>query len=161
MKFLKTIRFDRSDESVFPHAAIEGEWAVSGAFAYFDLVQADLFGKEKQAFANGFLGLSSFGRSTFVCIATISDEELKRIERDLASSLREHFGASDLDVAKSVAGEEVAFICDLCIEPQPNTVFAVSRSFKEDGRINERIHMVRGNNDGGGARIWSMSTDDT
>ncbi len=160
-KFLKTIRFDQSDEGVFPQAAIEGEWAISGAFAYFDQAPGDMSGKEKQAFANGFLGLSSFGRSTFACVTNITEEEIKRIECDLASSLLERFGAPDLDVAKSVAGEEVAFICDLCIEPQKNTVFAVRRSFKEDGRINESFHMVRAEQGGGSGRIWSISTDDT
>ncbi len=160
MKFLKTIRFDRSDESVFSHAAIEGEWAVSGAFAYFDQAPVNVSGKEKQAFANGFLGLSSFGRSTFACVTNITEEEIKRIERDLASSLLERFGAPDLDIAKGAAADEMAFICDLCVEPQPNTVFAVRRAFKDDGAINETFHMVRAEQERDGARIWSMGTDD-
>ena len=159
-KFLKTIRFDQSDESVFPLAASQGEWAISGAFAYFDQAQADFSGKEKQAFANAFLGLSSLGRSTFACVTNISDAELKRIERDLAASLFDRFGAPDLDVARRTAAEEMAFICDLCVEPHPNTVFAVRRAFKDDGRINETFHMVRGDRDRDSARIWSMSTDD-
>ena len=159
-KFLKTIRFDQSDESVFPLAATEGEWAISGAFAYFDLAQADIFGKEKQAFANGFLGLASFGRSTFACVTNISDDDLKQTEQDLVASLLDRFGAPDLDIARRAAADEMAFICDLCVEPPANTVFAVRRAFKEDGSINETFHMVRGDQDSGDARIWSMGTDD-
>ena len=33
-KFLRTIRFDASDDRVFARAAAAGEWAVSGAFAF-------------------------------------------------------------------------------------------------------------------------------
>ena len=34
MKFLRTIRFDMSDDAVFERAAPPEEWAVSGAFAF-------------------------------------------------------------------------------------------------------------------------------
>ena len=35
-KFLKTIRFDNSDENVFHHAAPQQEWAISSAFQFVD-----------------------------------------------------------------------------------------------------------------------------
>jgi hypothetical protein len=34
VKFLRTIRFDASDDHVFDRAAEPGEWAVSGAFEF-------------------------------------------------------------------------------------------------------------------------------
>ncbi len=161
-KFLKTIRFDQSDNNVFPIAAKEQEWAISGVFTYFDQTPDGISGKDKQAFANGFLGLTTFGRSTFTCVTNISDDDVTRLEVDLAKSLRDRFGAPDITSAMQVAKEEVAFILDLCKEPQPNTVFAVRRSFKNDGRINEAFHMVRALSDHSNAneRIWSLNTDD-
>ena len=36
MKLLRTIRLDVSDTFVFEKAADPGEWAVSGAFAFWD-----------------------------------------------------------------------------------------------------------------------------
>ena len=36
MKLLRTIRFDDSDDQVYARAAVPGEWAVSGAFAFAD-----------------------------------------------------------------------------------------------------------------------------
>ena len=64
MKLLRTIAFDGSDVRVFDRAAAPGEWAVSGAFQFVDLAPAAVTGKLRQAFANGFLGVSSSGRST-------------------------------------------------------------------------------------------------
>ncbi|MGI9386569.1 MAG: DUF6505 family protein, partial [Methyloligellaceae bacterium] len=37
MKFLRTIRFDESDDHVFDRAAAPDEWAVSGAFAFAEI----------------------------------------------------------------------------------------------------------------------------
>ncbi|MGD9830923.1 MAG: DUF6505 family protein, partial [Hyphomicrobiaceae bacterium] len=73
MKLLRTIRFDRSDERVYEVAAAESEWAVSGAFAFAGVEREALVGKVRQAFANGFLGLPSFGRSTFAVVAEAGD----------------------------------------------------------------------------------------
>ena len=55
MKLARTIRFDPSDLKVFPRAAEEGEWALVGTFCFAHLNEADLTGKVKQAFSNGFL----------------------------------------------------------------------------------------------------------
>ena len=56
MHFPRTIRLDESDAFAFPCAAEPGEWAVSGAFAFAERDPAGIGGKDRQAFANGFLG---------------------------------------------------------------------------------------------------------
>ena len=64
MKLARVIRFDRSDLNIFPQAADEGEWAITGSFSFADLKEDEITGKIKQAFANGFMGVPSFGYST-------------------------------------------------------------------------------------------------
>jgi hypothetical protein len=83
MKLLKTVRFDASDERVFDVAAAPDEWAVSGAFAFAGAAPNSLTGKSRPAFANGFLGLASFGRSTFATVANATAADLGEIEQAL------------------------------------------------------------------------------
>ena len=64
-RLLRTIRLDASDALVFPRAADPGEWAVPGGFCFWDDDVAALEGKRRQAFRAGFLGLASFGWSTW------------------------------------------------------------------------------------------------
>ena len=87
MKLLCTIRFDNTDERVFEVAAQSEEWAVSGAFAFAHLAPAEVTGKTRQAFANGFLGLASFGRSTFAAVA----EAKPGVREEIEARLAEHF----------------------------------------------------------------------
>ena len=91
MKFAKTIRFDKSDLNVFENASGEAEWAISGAFEFSNDLNENLTGKRKQSFANGFLGLDTFGRSTLVSIVSI-DESKKfqdEIQKLTDSSIKE------------------------------------------------------------------------
>ena len=66
MKLARAIHFDESDTRVFASPARTGEWCVSGGFEFSDWTEGDLAGKARQAFANGWLGLETFGRVTFV-----------------------------------------------------------------------------------------------
>ena len=84
MKLLRTIRLDPSDTFVFERAAEPGEWAVSGAFVFWDADPAALSGKARAAFRGGFLGVESLGRSTLVQIVEpfffkISDTRIEAI----------------------------------------------------------------------------------
>ena len=161
MKFLQTIRFDASDDNVFDVAAEPEEWAVSGAFAFAGLEPQAVTGKVKQAFANGFLGLTSFGRSTFAVVAEIDDGELAAVERRLAAHFVEHFGAPDGEAALPAAREEAAFVLDLCREPLINTVFTVHRHFDADGQIREAFRTIQAPSaELQHARIWSVVEDD-
>ena len=128
MKLLRTIRLDASDTFVFEKAAEPGEWAVSGAFVFWNRDPAELEGKARSAFRGGFLGTSSLGWSTLVQIVEANENDRKAVVETLAEQLVANFGAPDMDVARAAAEEEVAFAESLCSQPQ-DTLVAVHRSF--------------------------------
>lgn len=142
MKLARTIRFDESDVNVFERAAEPGEWAVSGAFTFSDLTEADLTGKTRQAFANGWLGLSSFGRATFVAVAEITEAEYAQAIDALAAHFCARFGAPSLEAARPVAAEELAYMAELCGEQDANTLLTVSRSLVDAG-VSEAFRTIR------------------
>ncbi|MEO1293565.1 MAG: DUF6505 family protein [Pseudomonadota bacterium] len=133
MKLARTIRFDESDLNVFDHPAEADEWAISGGFAFSNWSEEMVTGKARQAFANGWLGLESFGRSTFVAVAQIEPAECAAITEALAVHFVEVYGAPDLETARPVAAEEIQFMADLCDEHAPNTLLIVERTLTEAG----------------------------
>ena len=147
--FLKTIRFDGSDAHAFAHAAEPDEWAVSGAFAFANLAREEITGKTRQAFANGFLGLDSFGRATFTAVAPINATEIEQLELRLARHFVDAYGAPDIDAARGAAQEEIDFVADLTKGVLINTLFVVSRAFDDDGRIRESFRRLERRIDGG------------
>lgn len=142
MKLARTIRFDESDTNVFETAALSGEWAVSGGFAFSNLTEDELTGKTRQAFANGWLGLDSFGRSTFVAVAEITEAERDTASVRLAAHLMEAYGAPNLDAALPVADEEIAFMMDLCAQHAPNNLLIVERTLAAQG-VREAFRFIR------------------
>ncbi len=141
-RLLKTIRFDDTDDNVFDHAAIEHEWAISCAFQFCDRQWDELDGKPRQAFNNGFLGLASFGYSTFGITSKISSSEIGEAELVLAKHIFETYGAPDLQAAMGAAKQEIEFTAELCDDVPVGTVFSVTREFTVDGRITESFRKV-------------------
>jgi hypothetical protein len=141
VKLLRTIRLDVSDTFVFETPAEPGEWAVSGAFAFWDRDPATLDGKARSAFRGGFLGLSSFGRSTLVQIVEATDADRADVVDRLAQHLDAHFGAPDMAAAHAAAEDEVAFAESLCTQPL-DTLVAVHRSF-DNGEVRETFRTLR------------------
>jgi len=141
MRLMRTIRLDPSDTFVFEQAAEPGEWAVSGAFVFWDVDPAKLEGKQRSAFRSGFLGVESFGWSTLVQIVEAKEEDRAAVVETLAGRLIERFGAPDLAVARKAAEEEVAFAASLCDHPS-DTLVAVHRTH-EDGSIREAFRTLR------------------
>lgn len=161
MKFLKTIRFDTSDDHVYEVPAGPDEWAVTGAFAFAGMTEDDLTGKIRQAFSNAFLGLETFGFSTFASVAEITGEELARLEARLAKHFVERYGAPDEDAALPAAREETRFVLDLCGEPLINTIFTVRRGFDEAGEIREEFRTIQApSKERLHTRIWDVVEDD-
>lgn len=161
VKFLSTIRFDTSDGQVFERAAEQGEWAVSGAFAFAERQPGDIAGKERQAFANGFLGLASFGRSTFASVAEMSGEERATVERALAGHLVADYGAPDEETALPAAREEVEFVIGLCADSLINTMFTVRRHFDGEGHIREEFRTIQApSSQPLHSRIWNVVDDE-
>jgi Family of unknown function (DUF6505) len=154
MKLLRTIRLDPSDTFIFDPAAEPGEWAVSGAFAFWDGDPAALEGKARTAFRSGFLGVGSLGWSTLVQIVEASEAERADLVEALAAQLVKRFGAPDLPAARAAAEDEVAFAESLCTQPQ-DTLIAVHRSY-EDGNVREAFRTLRPREGAKPARAFSF-----
>jgi hypothetical protein len=142
VRLARTLRFDESDERVFDRAAQPGEWAISGAFEFSNWGEADLTGKPRQAFANGWLGLESFGRATFIATARIEPAEYAALVERLARHFVDTYGAPGLDAARPVAEEELGFMREMCEDHDPNTLLVVTREIVDAG-INESFRAIK------------------
>ena len=141
LRFPRTIRLDPSDTFVFERAAEPGEWAVSGAFVFWNQDPANLGQKQRVALRSGFLGIDSLGWSTLAVVTEATEADRQAIVERLAGQLRAKFGAPDLEAARLAAEEEVAFAASLCDHP-PQTLLAVQRSV-ENGEIRERFRTLK------------------
>lgn len=141
MKLLRAIRLDASDTFVFEKAAEPGEWAVSGAFVFWDRDAAALEGKARSAFRGGFLGVASLGWSTLVQVVEANDDDRQAAVDTLAQQLVANFGAPTLAEARAAAEEEVAFAESLCTQPL-DTLIAMHRSF-DNGEVRETFRTLR------------------
>lgn len=157
-RFMRTIRFDVSDEYVFERAAEAEEWAIPGGFAFANDTADTLTGKRKQAFQAGFLGLESFGWSTFVVVAETDAGTLDVLAQRLAAHFVERYGAPSIEAALPVAQEEIAFARSLC-DPHPvNTLLAVERELTAEG-VRERFRTVVRQSTAAHARIFDIVDD--
>ena len=141
LKFPRTIRLDPSDTFVFERAAEPGEWAVSGAFVFWNQDPAALGQKQRVALRSGLLGIDSLGWSTLAIVTEATEAERQGMVERLAGQLLEKFGAPDFEAARLAAEEEIAFAGSLCDHP-PLTLLAVQRSV-EDGEIRERFRTLK------------------
>jgi hypothetical protein len=141
MKLLRTIALDPSDTFVFDAAAEPGEWAVSGAFRFWDCDVATLEGKARAAFRGGFLGVQSWGWSTLAQIVPATEDDYRSLVDLLAGQLVDRFGAPDVATAKAAAEEEVAFSQSLCSHPI-SSLIAVHRAVSE-GEIRESFRRLQ------------------
>jgi hypothetical protein len=158
MKFPRTIRLDPSDANVFPVAAEPGEWAVTGTFAFADADPSAFTQKQKLAFKSGWLGVESFGRSTFVQVTVIPETEFDDSVRKLAAHLHRNYGAPDMLAAVEAARAEAEYAAGLCAHPA-GTLLAVEREFTENG-VAERIRVIPQRDEGAHARIWSLEKEE-
>jgi hypothetical protein len=141
VKLLRTIALDPSDRFVFDVPADPGDWAVSGAFRFFDRDPVKLKGKDRSAFRSGFLGVQSWGWSTLAQIVHASEDDRRTLVELLASQLVERFGAPDLAAARLAAEEEVAFAQSLCTHPI-SALIAVHRS-ASDREVHESFRRLQ------------------
>lgn len=142
MKLARVIRLDESDLNVFEHPGETGEWAISGAFAYSDWDDSYLVGKARQEFANGWLGLNSFGRSTFVAVARITESEFEGLIADLAQHFVDTYGAPNVESAMPVAREELQHMRDMCDDQNDNCLLVVSREL-DPGGVREQFRVIQ------------------
>lgn len=160
MKLLRTIALDPSDTFVFDVAAEPGEWAVSGAFRFWNRGGGKLEGKERAAFRGGFLGVQSWGWSTLAQIVPATEEDYRSLVNLLARQLVDRFGAPDMATAKTAAEEEVAFSQSLCSHPI-SSLIAVHRT-ANDGEVREafrRLQLREGQGHGKAFSFMEMEDD--
>ena len=133
MKLARAIHFDESDTRVFYNPARTGEWCLPGGFEFSNWTEADLVGKARQAFTNGWLGIETFGRVSFVAVTRAEEGEVAALTEALARHFVDIYGAPDLDTARPVAAEELAQMAELCADHAPNTLLTVTRELTEAG----------------------------
>jgi len=141
MLLARAIHFDESDQRVYFNPARTGEWAISGGFEFSNWTEAGLTGKARQAFANGWLGIETFGRVTFVAVTTIEAAEVEALTDALAQHFVDVYGAPSVEAARPVAAEEIAHMADLCAEHEPNTLLTVARELTESG-VKEQFRSI-------------------
>jgi hypothetical protein len=141
VKLLRTIALDPSDTFVFDVAAEPGDWAVSGAFRFYDRDPAALTGKDRTAFRSGFLGVQSWGWSTLVQVVHATEDDRRALLELLTRQLVDKLGAPDLATARPAAEEEVAFVESLCTHPI-SSLIAVHRAVS-DGEVRESFRRLQ------------------
>ncbi len=141
MNLARAIHFDESDTRVYPVPARTGEWCIPGGFEFSNWTEADLAGKARQAFSNGWFGLETTGRVTFVAVTQIEQVEVDRLTDSLAEHFVTYYGAPDLASARPVAAEELRHMAGMCDEHAANTLLTVSRELTEAG-VRETFRVI-------------------
>lgn len=142
MKLARAIHFDESDMRVYASPARTGEWCISGGFEFSNWTDADLTGKARQAFANGWFGLETGGRTTFVAVTQVEPTEVETLTRLLAEHFVTYYGAPSTEAATPVATEEIAQMAALCDEHESNTLLTVARELTEAG-VHEAFRVIQ------------------
>lgn len=141
MNLARAIHFDESDTMVFHTPARTGEWAISGGFEFSNWEQAELKGKARQAFSNGWLGLETFGRVTFVAVTKIEPAEYESLIDGLAQHFVNIYGAPSVAEARPIAEDELSHMVELCAGHDPNTLLTVARELSDSG-LNEAYRVI-------------------
>ena len=141
MKLARAVHVDDSDTQVFHSPARTGEWCITGGFEFSNWGEDDLTGKARQAFANGWLGVETFGRVTFVAVTPIEAGEVEVLAVALARHFVDVYGAPTQEAALGVARDEIAHMVDLCDAQDDNTLLAVARELTGAG-VKESFRVI-------------------
>lgn len=141
MKLARAIHFDDSDTRVFHSPARTGEWCISGGFEFSNWSEGDLTGKARQAFTNGWMGVETFGRASFVAVTQIEAAERDSLAATLAQHFVDIYGAPSLEAALNVAQEEISQMVELCEDQAFNTLLTVTRELTPAG-VKESYRMI-------------------
>ena len=147
LKLARAIHFDESDQRVFHVPARTGEWCISGGFEFSNWSEGDLSGKNRQAFSNGWFGLETGGRVTFVAVTQVEPGEMASLAQMLAEHFVTYYGAPSVEAALPTAQEELDQMADLCAEHGPNTLLTVLRELSDVGVL-ESFRMIEPNDAG-------------
>ncbi len=141
MMLARAIHFDESDMNIFHKPARTGEWCISGGFEFSNWSEADLTGKARQAFSNGWLGVETFGRVSVVAITQIEQAELDTLVTALAQHFVDIYGAPSVAEAEGVAREELMHMVETCDGQPANTLLLITRELTEAG-VKESVRIV-------------------
>ena len=158
MKLAKTIQFDISDTQIFERAAAVQEWAISGTFSFVDSDPDAWPRKQRLAFRTSWLGIGSFGNSTFVQVADISASEYEQAIEVLAKYLVQKFNAPNPEAAAEAARQEIDDMATLCNHP-PGTLLAIEREITGQN-ITDRTRVLKPADKSPHSRIWTIVEDD-
>ena len=151
LKLPRTIRLDPSDTFVFERAAEPGEWAVSGAFVFWNRDPGDA---RPEAARGAAVGLSRHRQSRLVDAGDRDRSDGSGAATPWSSASRPSCwrnSARRMPRPRAAAAEEeVAFAASLCDHPA-QTLLAVQRSV-EDGEIRERFRTLKPRETAGGCR---------
>ena len=140
MKLAKTVQLDISDTKIFETPANVGEWALAGTFTFVDSNPNDWSNKQKLCFETAWLGVGSFGYSTFVQTTNIYPSEYEQLLDTVTRHLTQKYGAPNQNEAKKAAKLEIDDMTTLCEHP-PGTLLAIERTFSGDNIV-ERTRIV-------------------
>jgi Family of unknown function (DUF6505) len=157
MRFPRAIRLDVSDEHVYgERAARPGEPCVPGGFAFAGVAAPEaLPAKTRQAFASAFLGTETFGFTTLVQVADLSERDHRAVVDRLTAHLLDHYGAPDAEAARRAAEDEVAYAAELCAGHDAGTLLAVEREPAPEG-VRERFRVIRPRTGLDHSRVWTI-----
>jgi hypothetical protein len=141
MKLARAIHFDESDRRVFHSPARTGEWCISGGFEFSNWTEGDLTGKARQAFSNGWLGIETFGRATFVAVTQIEQSEIDVLADALSQHFVTYYGAPNAESARGVALQELEHMIELCEDQDFNALLTVQRELTTAG-VKEAFRMI-------------------
>ena len=158
MKLAKTIRLDVSDTHVFEHPADVGEWAITGTFAFADSDPSNWSSKQQLAFRAAWLGIGSFGNSTFVQVADISPHAYEQAVETLAKYLAEVYNAPSQEAATRAARQEIDDMVAMCDHPA-GTLLAIERAM-DDQNITEKTGVLAAPREASPAKTWTIVEDD-
>jgi len=158
MKLAKTIQLDVSDTHVFERPAQVGEWAITGTFAFVEGDPADWSGKQQLAFRAAWLGIGSFGNSTFVQVVDITAHEYEQAVQALALYLAEKYNAPSPQDAARAARREIDDMAALCDHP-PGTLLAIERDIA-DRNLTEKTRVLAPADKAALGKIWTFVEDD-
>ena len=141
MKLARAIHFDESDQRVVHNPARTGEWCISGGFEFSNWGEADLVGKARQAFTNGWMGCETFGRVSCIAVTKSEPQERDVMARLLAQHFVDIYGAPSIEAARETAFDEIDQMADLCDEHAPNTLLTITRELTPAG-ARESFRMI-------------------
>jgi hypothetical protein len=155
MKLLRTIRLDGSDEHALPAPAMPGEFAVTGSFLFSNVDPEELEGKVKIAYATGWLGVESFGFSTFVQVVDIGPEDYEVACRLLAGRFLTDLGAPDAMTALEAARTEIDDSAAIAGDHADGMLLAIERE-PDEGGLRERVSVIEPLETGEVGPVWDL-----